>query len=160
MSVIESCAPRFPEPTAGTDVADGLRELMHHIADAMSDPEWARVIPALLMLKHHEAGIAAMNQRLEHEQDQVLTGLLQRGVAEGLLAADLDPQEALTSLLGPLLFAQLTDSVKIDAAFVDRTVDRFLAAYRAYAAGGPNWVRSCQALWAQIVPRCGRSYRS
>lgn len=131
VSVIESCAPRFPEPTPGTDVADSLRQLMHHIAHAMSDPEWARVIPALLMLKHHEAGIAAMNQRLEHEQDKVLTTLLQRGVDEGILTADLDPQEAMTTLLGPLLFAQLTDSVKIDDAFVDRAVDRFLAAYRA-----------------------------
>ena len=131
VAVIESCAPQFPQPRPDADVAAALRELVHHVADALSDPEWARVIPALLMLKNHEAGIAAANQRLEHEQDEVLTTLLRRGVDEGVLAADLEPHEALTTLLGPLLFAQLTGSVKLDTAFVDRTVDRFLAAYRA-----------------------------
>ena len=33
-------------------------------------------------------------------------------------------------LVGPLFFAQLTGIVAIDAGFVDRTVDRFLATYR------------------------------
>ena len=33
-------------------------------------------------------------------------------------------------LVGPLFFAHLSGSVAIDDGFVDRTVDRFLAAYR------------------------------
>jgi len=130
VSVIESCAPQIPEPDPDVDVVDGLRQVIHAMADALNDPEWARVLPALLMLKNHEAGIAAMNDRIEHEQDMVLETLLRRGAAEGVLRDDLDPQEATAALLGPLLFAHLTESVKIDADFVDRTVDRFLAAYR------------------------------
>jgi len=129
VSVIESCAPQIPEPDPDVDVVDGLRQVIHAMADALNDPEWARVLPALLMLKNHEAGIAAMNDRIEHEQDMVLETLLRRGAAEGVLRDDLDPQEATAALLGPLLFAHLTESVKIDADFVDRTVDRFLAAY-------------------------------
>ena len=46
-----------------------------------------------------------------------------------MLRADLDVPEAIASLVGPLLFAHLTDIVAIDDGFVDRTVDRFLAAY-------------------------------
>jgi AcrR family transcriptional regulator len=130
VSVIESCAPQIPEPDPDVDVVEGLRQVVHSMATALNDPEWARVLPALLMLKNHEAGIAAMNDRIEHEQDMVLETLLRRGAAEGVLRRDLEPQEAMATLLGPLLFAHLTESVKLDADFVDRTVDRFLAAYQ------------------------------
>jgi AcrR family transcriptional regulator len=129
VSVIESCAPHIPEPDPDSDVVAGLREVVQAMADALNDPEWARVLPALLMLKNHEAGIAAMNDRLEHEQDMVLMTQLRRAAAEGVLRSDLDAEEAVATLLGPLLFAHLTESVKIDDDFVDRTVDRFLAAY-------------------------------
>ena len=46
-----------------------------------------------------------------------------------MLRADVDTQEAVTMLVGPLLFAHLTDSVKLDKAFVDRAVYNFLKAY-------------------------------
>jgi len=82
------------------------------------------------MLRHHEAGIAAVERRLEQEQDLVLRTLLERAGAEGVLPADVDVPEAITVLVGPLLFAHLTETVPIDEGFADRTLDRFLAAYR------------------------------
>jgi AcrR family transcriptional regulator len=129
VSVIESCAPAIPMPDPEVDVVDALREVVHAMADALNDPEWARVLPALLMLKNHESGIAAMNDKLEHEQEQALTQLLNRAAAEGVLRSDVDTQEAVTMLIGPLLFAHLTESVKLDQAFVDRALDNFLKAY-------------------------------
>jgi AcrR family transcriptional regulator len=129
LSVIESCAPDIPMPDPDADVVDAMREVVHAMAEALNDPEWARVLPALLMLKNHESGIAAMNDRLEHEQEMALNTLLTRAAAEGVLRADLDAQDAVTMLVGPLLFAHLTDSVKLDKDFVDRAVDNFLKAY-------------------------------
>ena len=35
----------------------------------------------------------------------------------------------MTALMGPLLFAHLTEMVKVDDDLGDRTVDNFLAAY-------------------------------
>ena len=129
VSVIEACAPEFPDPDPDADLPTSLRQIAHAVAGALNDPEWARVLPALMMLKNHEAGIAAANERLSSEQDMVMTTLLRRAAAEGLLPADLDPHEATALLVGPLVFAHLTASVALDAAFVDRTVDHFLAAY-------------------------------
>jgi TetR/AcrR family transcriptional regulator, regulator of autoinduction and epiphytic fitness len=129
LSVIESCAPAITMPDPETAVVDAIRQVVQAIADALNDPEWARVLPALLMLKNHESGVAAMNDRLEHEQEMALTVLLDRAASEGILRSDLDAQEAVTMLVGPLLFAHLTDSVKLDPAFVDRAVDNFLKAY-------------------------------
>ena len=48
------------------------------------------------MLKNHEAGIKAIDERLEHEQDMVVTMLIERAVKEGVLAAGLDVPEAIT----------------------------------------------------------------
>jgi AcrR family transcriptional regulator len=135
LAVIESCAPELPEPDADLAVIDALRAVAHSLADVLNDPEWARVLPALLMLKHHEAGIAAMTDRLEHEQEMALSKVFRRAAAEGVVPTDVDPHEAVAMLVGPLLFAHLTGSVKLDATFVDRTVDRVLAGL--VAAGTP-----------------------
>src|SRR5215207_5304569 len=72
LSVIESCAPAIAIPDPATDVVDAIREVVQAMADALNDPEWAQVLPALLMLKNHESGVAAMNDRLEHEQEMAL----------------------------------------------------------------------------------------
>jgi AcrR family transcriptional regulator len=131
VEVIESCAPELPVPDPGVDVETALRDTVKAVGGFLSDPQWARMLPALLMLKHHEAGIADLEQRIEREQDKVLTTILERAVAEGLLPKGVDVQEAITFLLGPMLFAHLTDAAKVDDDFADRSVDRFLAAYRS-----------------------------
>ena len=130
VEVIESCAPDIPVPDPGLDVDAALRATVRAVAGFLTDPQWARMLPALLMLKHHEGGIAALEQRIEREQDKVFTSILERAVAEGLLPEGVDIQEAITFLLGPLLFAHLTDAAKVDDDFADRSVDHFLAAYR------------------------------
>ena len=129
LAVIESCAPALPAPDPDVDVVAALRATLRAVAGTLNDPEWARVLPALLMLKNHEAGVRAIDERLEHEQDEVVRSLIARAVDEGVLVVDVDVAEAMTHLLGPLLFAHLTGSVPLDDGFVDRTVDRFLAAY-------------------------------
>jgi AcrR family transcriptional regulator len=130
VSVIEHVAPHLPEPDPADDVVTALRTTLHALVASFNDPNWARVVPALLMLRYHEASIAALEERLERQQDTVLTTLLRRACAEGLLRADLDIPEAIALVVGPLLFAHLTESVPLDDAFADRTLDTFLRANR------------------------------
>jgi AcrR family transcriptional regulator len=131
LSVIEACAPALPEPDPAADVVTSIRETLRSIARSLNDPEWARLLPALLMLRYHEAGIAAIEQRLEREQDKVLTTLLRRAVEEGVVPDGVDVQESIAMLVGSLLFAHLTEAVPLDEGFADRPLDRFLAAHRA-----------------------------
>ena len=78
-------------------------------AAMLNDPEWARVLPALLMLKTHAHGIADLEKRLEERQNEVLDTLIRRGVAEGLLSPDGRRSRGdRPMLVGPLFFAQLT----------------------------------------------------
>jgi AcrR family transcriptional regulator len=130
LAVMEACAPNLPPPDPDTDVESALRTLVHTAAGFLRDPDWARVVPALLLLKTHEHGIADLEQRLERRQEEVFQQVLGRGVADGSLRADLDIPEAIAQLIGPLFFAFLTGGVAIDDGFVDRTVDRFLATHR------------------------------
>ena len=130
LDVIETCAPNIPEPDPDLDVETALRQTVVALAGFLNDPEWARMLPALLLLKHHEAGIAELEQRLEREQDQLLSNLVERAALEGLLPADVVVEEAIALLVGPLLFAHLTGTVPVDDGFAERAVDHFLAAYR------------------------------
>jgi AcrR family transcriptional regulator len=131
VSVIEACAPALPEPRPEVDVVTSIRDILRAIARSLNDPEWARLLPALLMLRYHEAGIAAIEKRLEREQDKVLTTLLQRAAAEGVVSEDVDVQESVAMLVGPLLFAHLVESVPLDEGLADRTLEQFLAAHRS-----------------------------
>jgi hypothetical protein len=112
-----------------------LRALVSSIVTHFADPQWARIVPALLLLKSHAHGVEDLEKRLEKNQSDVAAAVLKRGVEAGVLRAGLDVDEALAHLVGPLLFAQLTGSVPLDQAFADRTVDVFLAAYGSGTRG-------------------------
>jgi AcrR family transcriptional regulator len=130
IAVIESHAPRLADPAPGTDVVDALRDAVHSVAASLADPDWARLLPALLSLRHHVDDVKALEERLEDRRDEVLSSLIERAAAEGVIEAGVDVPEAINQLLGPLVLAQLAESIPLDAGLADRTLDRFLAAYR------------------------------
>ena len=130
IAVIESNAPRLPDPEPGVDVVTAMRSSMRSLAASLTDPDWARLVPAMLLLRHHVDDIKALEERLELRRDEVLASLLRRAAEEGIVEGDVDVPEAITHLIGPLVLAHLTESVPLDEGFADRTLDRFLAAYR------------------------------
>jgi AcrR family transcriptional regulator len=130
VAVIESHLPRLADPAPGTDVVSALRDAVRSVAASLADPDWARLLPALLSLRHHVDDVKALEERMELRRDEVLSSLIERAAAEGVIQTGVDVPEAINQLLGPLVLAQLTESVRIDVGFADRTLDRFLAAYR------------------------------
>src|SRR5215203_4904895 len=71
LDVMEVCAPDLVAPDPALGVEAGLRETGHRIGVMLNDPEWARVLPALLMLKNHAHGIADLDKRMEERQHEV-----------------------------------------------------------------------------------------
>jgi AcrR family transcriptional regulator len=135
LAVIEAHVPQLPEPDPDTDVASALRSIMRASAASLNDPGWARLVPAMLLLRNHEADIKAIDEQLELQRHAVLTSVLERAQREGIVVADIDIPEAISYLFGPLLFAHLTDNITVDEGFADRIVDRFLAAHRPSQQG-------------------------
>lgn len=129
VDVIERCAPHLDEPDESLDFETALRSLAADLCRTLADPEWARVFPALLTLRTHKDGVADLDQRLEERQEHAIDGVLRRGIAEGQLPADLDLDRAGALLVGPLLFAQLTDRPGLDQALSTYVVDAFLRSH-------------------------------
>jgi AcrR family transcriptional regulator len=129
IDVFRACAPANEPDAAAATFADALESFVDDVVDNLNDERWARVIPALLMLRVHEPQLLAMSDELNEQQDGLAAHVLQQGIKEGVLEPDIDPGEAATTLLGPLLFAHLTGTVEVDRAFGRRVAHRFRQAY-------------------------------
>ena len=73
-------------------------------------------------------------ERMQQQQMNVCTDVLQRGIDEGRVPADDDQQVLLTFLIGPLLMAGLTGNTELNDAFAERLTNHFLAAIQPVAA--------------------------
>ncbi|MBK5222114.1 MAG: TetR/AcrR family transcriptional regulator [Acidimicrobiia bacterium] len=129
LEVIANCAPRIEAPDESLDFEGSLRAFVAALRRTLDDPDWARVLPALLALRTQSHGIADLEQRIEKRQEDAVEVVLRRGMAEGRLAPDVDLDQATALLVGPLLFAVLMDKPAVDEALCDRVVDAFLGTF-------------------------------
>jgi AcrR family transcriptional regulator len=127
--VMGCSAPNLPLPAPELGFEPALRQLMRAIGEIFADPEWARMLPALMMLKSHEDGLAHLEEELHQTQLDTLDDVLARGVREGRLAPGYSTEEVAAHLVGPMFFAVVAGTFPIDEAYCDRVVDRFLAGF-------------------------------
>ncbi|MEZ5377713.1 MAG: TetR/AcrR family transcriptional regulator [Acidimicrobiales bacterium] len=119
-----------------THVPDGvegfeasLRALMGAIATRASEPEWQRILPALFTLKQHVSAIETIAEDDQNEQLNELAKVVDLGIAEGRLPADIDVEFAMFQLMGPIVLATIAVGGDAPLQLVDRVVDRFLASW-------------------------------
>lgn len=106
-----------------------VRLVVQGIAAALATPMWRRALPAFLGAATQRHELAALHDRIEAHQAQVLSTVLGDAIAAGALPADTDRREALMVLLGPLMTAALMQPDLLGLQFADRLVERlFLAA--------------------------------
>jgi AcrR family transcriptional regulator len=131
VDVIETCAPTLVTPDPALGFEHAVRAVVEQAYTALNDPEWARVIPALLLLKAHQSEIADLEERIGKHQDETFETIIAMGVAEGRFAADPNVEEIAAQLIGPLVFAHLTGRPRVTKAFAHRVADNFLRAHPA-----------------------------
>ncbi|CAN5452060.1 hypothetical protein BH10ACT1_BH10ACT1_30530 [soil metagenome] len=131
--VFTHIAPELPEPDPDLSFEDALRVLAHAFVDIVADPYWARLVPAMMLLKNEMAAVAELDADLKQHQSDVLAPVLACGADEGWLPEGFDSDIEATLLMGPILMAALTGSTPLDHDFADRCVDHFLAGIRATA---------------------------
>ncbi|WP_103379677.1 TetR/AcrR family transcriptional regulator [Pseudonocardia dioxanivorans] len=135
-AVIETAIPRLPEPDPEADVETSLRAAMRYSVDTLRHTEWARMLPAFIMLSQHETEIRAISERMEWQHNNVLAKLVRQAAEEGLVEGDVDVDEAIAHLQGPLMIAHLANLLPIDDQLADSLVDRFLVAFGPSADEG------------------------
>lgn len=128
--VFHHCAPVLTDVDASTPFTQALRQLIDELLTIMDDPQWKRLIPALMLLKSQQGDIAELDGEMKAQQTHVIGELLERGVADGVLRPEVldDVEVTITLLVGPILMAGLVESVPLDAALAERVIDQFLVA--------------------------------
>ena len=110
IDVVRRNIPVLDDPILTDGFETALRKFIGQAATTLADPEWSRIIPAMMSLR--------------------VEAILQVGVDEGRLPADIDTKAAATLLFGPLLYAALTGGHEQVVSLADFAVDRFIASYR------------------------------
>lgn len=129
--VFVECMPRLEAVGDEVGAVDALRGLTRQLARALADPQWQRLLPALILLRSRSDALADLDDEMRSAQQDLVTEVFRRAVDEGVLAPEVlvDPRRTGLVLVGPLLALALVDGDGIDEDFVDEVVDRFVRAY-------------------------------
>jgi len=130
VDVVGSNIPELPGPDPELGFETGLRVLVHEVAEALGTPEWAALMPALMTLKQQVPELRELSEGDTERKIGVLADVLERGVAEGALPADLDPWTVGTVLIGPVIFSLVSGRLAEVHDVAEFAVERFLASYR------------------------------
>ncbi|MCB0966912.1 MAG: TetR/AcrR family transcriptional regulator [Ilumatobacter sp.] len=132
VDVMRANVPDIDPAPDGLGFEASIRHVVTELAAMFSSPRWRGILPALMMLQQHQPELAEIAHADHQGKRQILDAVLQLGVAEGRLPADIDEELVARQLIGPIFFAVLTAHPDDDAA-VDRTVEfvleRFFASY-------------------------------
>lgn len=128
VGLFRSHQPELPELPAELGFEDALVVLVGSIENAMGDPNWRKVLPALLSMRSHMPEVAEIFDEDQAEHLLLFASVLERGVAEGRVPAGTEPALLMNLLVGPLVLAGMTEKAPLDevAAYV---IERFLASY-------------------------------
>lgn len=131
-------APSPSRPDASLPFTDAMQVFLHDLVEQLSEPKWARILPALLALKAYEPTLAAIDDHLESEQAAVSGDLFDRGISEGLLEPTIDRRQATAQLIGPLLFALIIGRPELSPGLADESLRCFLAGQRPSGSRAPT----------------------
>ena len=131
VEVLRHNMPKLDVDLGDSDFESGLRLWLRQAYLSLMDPQWARILPALMALKLTVPDIDELTEADRSVNLESLEAVLERGRAEGLLAADVEVDTILTLLVGPLLFAVLNDRSEQLPDLAEEVADRFVASCRS-----------------------------
>lgn len=129
VDVVRCNIPDIDEPDASLGFEEALRTYLGRAAATVADPEWSRIVPAMMSLRTTMPDLAAMVDEDRSAKSDKLQGIIDRGIAEGLLPAEIDVELVAHLLFGPIIFSALVGDTSGAARLADFVVDRFIASY-------------------------------
>jgi AcrR family transcriptional regulator len=127
-TLIDDAGNQLSLPEKGS-VIEGARRYLRALALFLTREPAGKVLLALIGEAQHDQEMAVVfHQRYLGPRRQRELQLLERGIAAGELAADLDPDAALDALLGPVIYRALIGA-KIPRSFIDGLVADTLGAH-------------------------------
>lgn len=130
----------MPPPRAdaapATPVEVALPALVAGFADQLTHEPWAGALPVLLDAARRDPRLRARMDTFLAQRKQPVRHVLVRAVEAGELRADLDPDVAVSQLLGPLVFRRIITAEPLGGPVVDAVAGDFLRANRPAATPG------------------------
>jgi len=120
--------PVEPDPSLGFEAS--LRALVTSVATTLRDPEWARILPAMISLKQTMPELQELSDSDNEDKLAVLSRVVRLGVDEGVLPDDIDVHLVAHVLIGPIVFATISGQHDDLTAIADYSLERFLQSYR------------------------------
>jgi AcrR family transcriptional regulator len=99
---------------AGLSVRESVALLLWHVAQVVVDSTFSRCIPALIDGAERDPRVREFHHRYSAERRQALIDLIARGVRDGEVGADVDPELAVAALLGAIFYRRLMTNRPFD----------------------------------------------
>ncbi|WP_051071328.1 TetR/AcrR family transcriptional regulator [Ilumatobacter coccineus] len=129
VDVVRCNVPQLTEPDLSVGFVDALSAFLASAAAALSDPEWSRIIPTLMSLRATMPELSAVVDADRSAKTETLSRILEVGVAEGAIPADLDPLDVEKLLFGPMFFAAILGEHDRVEGLAAAAAERFVASY-------------------------------
>jgi AcrR family transcriptional regulator len=128
IAALQTVRPTPTVPDTG-DLRRDLEQLLAQLAKAVSDSPLAPLLSSLIDAAERDPEFAAVHERLMVERLGTVRGILERGVERGELRADVNPDEVMEHLAGPVFFRRMVRREPITRAHTNRIVHIVLRAY-------------------------------
>lgn len=124
---------REHDGTSTGDLRTDLRLHLRRMRTEMAPDRMGSVMAALIARASHDPAFAALRADLAQRTTRPVRDLLAEGVERGELRGDVDLDDAVALIGGPVFFRRFVSPSEVTDELVDAVVDSFLA----WAAPGP-----------------------
>jgi AcrR family transcriptional regulator len=101
---------------------DALVLLLRHVAEVVIDSTFSRCIPALIEGAERDPRVREFHYRYSAERRQAIIDVIARGIQEGEIRGETDPELATTTLLGAIFYRRLMTSEPFNPQDAERLV--------------------------------------
>lgn len=108
-------------------VHESLALLLAHLAEVVIDSTWSRCIPALIEGAERDPRVREFHHRYAADRRQALIDLIVRGIRDGEVRGEVDPELAVSALLGAIFYRRLWTPHPLDPVETRRLVELVLA---------------------------------
>lgn len=115
-----------PPPEPDGSPRERIRQLLHHLAHAITDGNMAPAIPALVEAAERDPELRVLLNNYSTGRRRALADAIAFGIDAGHIDATVDPELAANALSGAIFYARLMTSTPMSGTAVDRLITTVL----------------------------------
>ena len=123
---LNALIPTPPEPQTDGPVATDLTRFIVATGRDLTHAPWASVIPALLDAAERDPELFEFRSRIAERHLQPLKQILLAAVERGELPRSVNIDEAVSFLVGPMMYRRLVTQEPLNRTYCTHLVNRFL----------------------------------